>query len=241
MPMDGINFRDRYCELRWKAAEFLKQKSVINSIKVLKSTRIWGSNLQVVAERSEVERLLAIMNEEYLRRTVEKETEVQPIEQVTASSHRNSLEDLKRLLMRFYSVVLQMRERHDQRPTLDVSDEYDVQDLLHALLHLYFDDIRPEEWTPSCAGKSSRVDFLLRNEAIVVEVKKTRLGLGAKEVGDQLLLDIARYEKMDTCKTLVCLVYDPENRITNPGGLQADLSGQKGNLVVEVLVVPKRY
>ena len=39
---------------------------------------------------------------------------------------------------------------------------------------LYFDDIRAEEWTPSYAGKCARVDFLLKNEKIVIEVKKTR-------------------------------------------------------------------
>jgi len=112
---------------------------------------------------------------------------------------------------------------------------------LHALLRLNFDDIRPEEWTPSYAGKAARVDFFLKPQEIVVEVKKTRQGLGGKEVGDQLILDIARYSRMAGCKTLVCLVYDPENRVTNPGGLQADLGGERDGLQVEVLIVPKHY
>ncbi len=56
--------------------------------------------------------------------------------------------------------------------------------LLHALLLLYFDDIRAEAWTPSYAGKSARMDFLLKNEGVVIEVKKTRLGLTDKELGD---------------------------------------------------------
>lgn len=42
-----------------------------------------------------------------------------------------------------------------------------MQDLLNALLRLYFYDIRPEEYTPSYAGKTARVDFLLKNEKIV--------------------------------------------------------------------------
>lgn len=65
-----------------------------------------------------------------------------------------------------------LRSRREDRPTLDVSDEYDVQDLLHALLRLYFEDVRPEEWTPSYAGKSSRTDFLLPEIDPVVETKK---------------------------------------------------------------------
>ena len=74
----------------------------------------------------------------------------------------------------FYKVARQLRCRYDNRETLKIEDEYDVQDLLHALLLLYFDDVRAEEWTPSYAGKSARMDFLLKNERVVIEVKKTR-------------------------------------------------------------------
>ena len=42
-----------------------------------------------------------------------------------------------------------------------MEDEYDVQDLFHALLTIYFEDIRKEEWSPSYAGGASRMDFLL--------------------------------------------------------------------------------
>ena len=54
-------------------------------------------------------------------------------------------------------------------------------------------------------------------------------------------VDTVRYSKMADCKTLVCMIYDPEDRIPNPGGLQADLSGEKEGIKIEVLVVPKRY
>lgn len=57
-----------------------------------------------------------------------------------------------------------MKKRHDKRPSIDINDEYDVQDILHTFLKLHFDDIRPEEWTPSYAGSASRVDFLLKQE-----------------------------------------------------------------------------
>jgi hypothetical protein len=49
------------------------------------------------------------------------------------------------LCLRFHSVVRRLRTRHDGRPTFDVEDEYDVQDLLHALLRLHFHDIRRRE------------------------------------------------------------------------------------------------
>ena len=43
---------------------------------------------------------------------------------------------LERIFMQFYKIARQLRNRHDNRQTLSIEDEYDVQDLLHALLHL---------------------------------------------------------------------------------------------------------
>jgi hypothetical protein len=146
---------------------------------------------------------------------------------------------LERLCEKFHLVARQLRDRHDNRGTLDVDDEYDVQDLLHALLHLHFNDIRPEEWTPSYAGAGSRMDFLLKQEKIIVEVKKTRKGLDAKEVGQQLIVDIQRYQTHPDCKALICFVYDPEGRIANPRGLENDLKKDSDEFKVRVIIAPK--
>jgi hypothetical protein len=145
---------------------------------------------------------------------------------------------LESLCNRFHLVARQLRERHADRETIDVVDEYDVQDLLHALLHIHFDDIRPEEWTPSYGGGSARVDFLLKDESIIVEIKKTRSKLGAREIGDELLIDIGRYQVHPSCKYLVCFVYDPEGRIGNPRGLESDLRRKVNDIEVKVFVRP---
>jgi len=147
-----------------------------------------------------------------------------------------SLDLLKNLLDKFHEVVKQLRNRYKGRNTLDVSDEYDVQDLLHALLKLHFDDIRKEEWTPSYAGGSARMDFLLKAEKTVIEVKKTRVGLGDKELGNQLIEDKARYQSHQDCKKLICFVYDPEGRIVNPKGIQNDLNLNTDNFIVEIII-----
>jgi len=151
----------------------------------------------------------------------------------------NSLQFLEQLGSRFHIISRQLRDRHDNRPTLDIGDEYDVQDLMYALLRINFEDIRPEEWTPSYAGGSSRMDFLLNKEGIVVETKKTRKNLGARELSDQLIVDIDRYSKHPNCKMLFCFVYDPEGRITNPEGLEKDLTKDHDETVVRVLIAPK--
>lgn len=158
--------------------------------------------------------------------------------EIHSTEINEALEQVIQLCSRFYTVARQLRRRHDNRSTLEVADEYDVQDLLHGLLRIFFNDVRAEEYTPSYASKATRMDFLLKREQIVVEVKMTRKGLSDKEVADQLILDIERYRSHPSCKALVCFVYDPEGRIVNPGGLQADLSGDKQGLKVILSIAP---
>lgn len=142
---------------------------------------------------------------------------------------------LVQLCKRFHQMARQLRVRHRGRETLDVNDEYDVQDLFHAALKLHFHDIRAEDYTPSYAGGNSRVDFLLKPERTVVEIKKTRDGLTDKKLGEELIVDIARYQSHPDCDVLVCFVYDPEGRVGNPRGLESDLA-KLGNDDLNVVV-----
>ena len=139
----------------------------------------------------------------------------------------------------FHRAILQMKKRHDNRQYIDIKDEYDVQDMLHTFLKLHFDDIRPEEWTPSYAGSASRVDFLLKQEKIVIEVKKTRTKLRDREAGEQLIIDIDRYKSHPDCDTLICFVYDPDSLINNPAGLENDLNRKNDELNVITIISPK--
>lgn len=149
------------------------------------------------------------------------------------------LDALDRIVRRFHAVAVQLRNRHEGRSTLDTNDEYDVQDLMHALLWLDFEDVRREEWVPSYAGSASRTDFLLPQIDTIVEVKKTRAGLNAKTIGEQLIVDIAKYKKHPQCRRLVCFVYDPEGRIANPAGIENDLNQGDHGIDVKVSILPR--
>ncbi len=131
-----------------------------------------------------------------------------------------------------------MRSRYKKRATLEINDEYDVQDLFHSLLNLHFDDIRREESNPSYAGTNSRSDFLLKPEQTIIEIKKTREALKNKQLGEELTLDIQKYQAHPDCKTLVCFVYDREGRISNPRGLERDLEQNTEKIEVKVFVRP---
>jgi hypothetical protein len=124
---------------------------------------------------------------------------------------------------------------------LSFSSEYDVQDLLHALLRPWISDIRPEEFTPSYAGSSTRMDFLLPAYALVLETKLVRDRSHAKRIGDELIIDIEHYRQHPKCNVLWCVVYDPDHLITNSEGLRADLQGRRssrdGDIEVRVFVL----
>lgn len=153
-------------------------------------------------------------------------------------SNVDPLDPVFNIMNKFHSFTRQLRHRYNSQPTLDIADEYDVQDALHALLRLYYDDIRAEEWCPSYAGKCSRMDFLLQDFNTVIEVKKTRRGLSGKEIGSQLIEDIARYQQHPFCNTLICFVYDPEGLISNPKGIENDLSKLSERIQVRVVIRP---
>lgn len=149
-----------------------------------------------------------------------------------------AVEKIKLIIDRFHQIARQLRARYSDRPTIEIEDEYDVQDLFHGLLKLYFDDVRAEEYTPSYAGSASRVDFLLKQEQIVIEIKKTRKNLGAKEVGEQLIIDSQRYQSHPNCGQLICFVYDPEGRVANPRGIENDLTKEMNGVPVVVYITP---
>jgi len=125
--------------------------------------------------------------------------------------------------------------------SLSFSSEYDVQDLLHSLLRPWVADIRPEEFTPSYAGSSTRMDFLLPAHKLVIELKSARDRAHGKKLGDELIIDIEHYRRHPECDCLWCVIYDPEFFIPNPEGLRSDLEGNRampgGNLRVNVIVL----
>ena len=153
--------------------------------------------------------------------------------------HRDAVALVTTLCRRFPLFATQIQVRHAKRPAMNFTDEYDVQDAMHALLRLFFEDVRAEEVTPSYAGTSSRIDFLLKREKVVIEVKMTRHTLKQKEIASQLIEDKERYRTHPDFRTLVCFIYDPDGHITNPASLEDDVSQDSGDFRVVVIVAPK--
>ncbi|GMV48841.1 MAG: hypothetical protein DYH04_16325 [Nitrospira sp. NTP2] len=136
-------------------------------------------------------------------------------------------------------IARQLRLRGEYRPTLEINDEYDLQDLFYALLRLQFDEVGTEEWSPPYANGTQRTTFLLDWGQTAVVVKQTRSGLSTKELVEQVKADTAQYAARPNGRTLVCFIYDPEGRVGNPRGLEADLTKTTDRFTVEVIVAPK--
>jgi hypothetical protein len=86
-------------------------------------------------------------------------------------------------------------------------------------------DIRAEEYTPSYAGSSTRMDFLLPAHNLVLEIKFVRDGNHAKKIGNELIVDIDHYRRHPDCNTLWCIIFDSPHLVPNPEGLKKDLEG----------------
>jgi hypothetical protein len=154
-------------------------------------------------------------------------------------SETDTIGHLRKICSAFHRVTRQLRQRRDERPTLEVEDERDVIDLLHTLLCVTYDNIEAEEWTPTYTNGSTRTDLWLKNEGVVIIAKKTKQGIGVKALTHQVSVDFEQYGTHPECKLMFCFIYDPEGRIGHPKGLEADLTLNYNGRRVEALVSPK--
>jgi len=151
----------------------------------------------------------------------------------------DSIELVTHICNEFPTFAKQLDDRYNNREGIGISDEYDVQDVLHPVLRMFFDDVRPEESTESYAGGSSRIDFLLKKPSIGIEVKFMHESSSPQKIGDELLADKERYSIHSECEYLVSFIYDPNNAISNPIGMEEDLTYNTDQHSVRTIVAPK--
>jgi hypothetical protein len=152
---------------------------------------------------------------------------------------QDPLQLVRKVCLRLHAVARQLRLRRDYRPTLEIDDDYDLQDLLCALLKVEFDEVATEEWTPPYTEGTPRTMLLINRDQIAIVAKKTKSGLTAKELTDQVTADSAYFRAQGRGSTLFCFMYDPEGRIGSPKRLETTLTSVSEHCRVEVLVAPK--
>ncbi len=171
--------------------------------------------------------------------SVKASTSPTPIRASEPVLDQDPLQLIRKICLRLHSVARQLRLRRDYRPTLEIDDDHDLQDLLCALLKVEFDEVATEEWTPPYTDGAPRTMLLVNRDQIAIVAKKTRSGLSAKELADQVTADSAYYRAQGRGSTLFCFMYDPEGRIGSPKRLETTLTSVSEHCRVEVLVAPK--
>jgi hypothetical protein len=231
-PGHSVGAAYRYVELREMGLEFLQKHGIIEHMNYHQTgmSGFDGSFEVTVKTPRLIEDALVQLRAEQNRRY--------PSDKMH-DDIQSAVARLLQLADTFPNVAQRLRLRRTGRDPLLIRDEYDMQYLFIALLETRFQDIRPEEWGPSYAGGSNRVDFLLKNESVLVETKMTREGLTDRRLGEELIIDVAHYKQVPGCQALVCFVYDPEHRLNNPRGIENDLSKITDGLGVTVLIRPK--
>lgn len=128
--------------------------------------------------------------------------------------------------------------RRNTKALVTINDEYDAQDFIHMALRMLYEDVRPEEPTPSYGGSSSRTDFFIKQEKVVVEAKVVHKKQDATKVAKQLNDDILRYLALKPDLTdLICVVYDLDGSMGNRKGFEdafVDVNGLKVHVVAEL-------
>lgn len=91
----------------------------------------------------------------------------------------------------------------------DIADEYDVQDLLHAVLRAYLKFSVQEDPLPKIgAAKSSRADISIQELGILIEIKYARGPGDQKRIFDEYSQDLVLYAGWPYLRTLIFLIYN---------------------------------
>lgn len=100
-----------------------------------------------------------------------------------------------------------------------VEDEYDVQDLLQALLRAYFKYSVQEEPLGKLAGKSGRADVAIEELGLIAEMKYARGPRDQERIVREVSEDIVLYSKWAPLRHLVFVVFNSSD-LRDPESLQ---------------------
>ena len=156
--------------------------------------------------------------------------------------NKTTEEMVRDILHNFSNAVKKvLANRRKDHPEFSIDDEYDVQDILYVILKAIFPTLKDEDPIPKVGAKSSKIDLILRQEEILIEVKMIKKS-DSNEVHfiEQLKVDFESYHECQWLKKMFCFVYDPFKKtrdVSNFYDLNGDRSKSGHRFNVEVIVV----
>lgn len=146
-----------------------------------------------------------VILDEFRKVIISQELEVTKFRNIT------SKELLEKILLNFQNSTNKITQaRRAGRNSFVIKDEYDVQDILYTMLKGIFPLMKEEDPVPRHGVKSSRIDLIIREEGILIEVKMIKeTDSNEKEFVEQIKTDIQSYHQSEWLRHLICFVYDP--------------------------------
>lgn len=167
----------------------------------------------------------------------------QKIRLLTHVPTKNPLQNIEQILESFTTCVGRLIHRGYGRQAIEMANEYDVQDLLYVMIKPLFPGLECEEYTPKYAGSHKRVDFVISEIGVVIEVKYVRDKHHAKTIFDEMKIDIESYHAHVYCDMLIFFIYDPNLRIQDAKKKIQELSGTRiiknREMQVKIIVSPR--
>ena len=162
----------------------------------------------------------------------------------TLINNKSIYDTIIRILNNFHNASKKINQtrRKDHLP-FEINDEYDVQDILYVILKSLFPNLKDEDPTPKVGAKSNKIDLILREDQILIEVKMIKKSdSNEKDFIEQLKNDIQSYRNSQWLKHLIFFVYDPFGKTKDVHNFY-DLNGNQTindtTFSVEVVLNPK--
>lgn len=153
-----------------------------------------------------------------------------------------SADEVVRDILNNFSNAVQkiIKNRRKDHPDFKIEDEYDVQDILYVILKSVFPKLRDEDAIGKVGAKTTKIDLIIREERILVEVKMIKeKDSNETRFIEELKVDFESYHECKWLRKLFCFVYDPYKKTRDVSNFH-DLNGErtKGehNFNVEVIL-----
>lgn len=147
---------------------------------------------------------------------------------------------LERLCTRFPRVLAQLRAVDGLGQTREPIDEARLTGLLHALLLIDHEDVRPVMQDGPDDESATQIGLLLKIERILFVPRVTAAATTEAELEQHVASDVETCRQSLDCRTLVVFVYDPTGRVADPREFEQRLSHERSGVTVRVIVAPWR-
>lgn len=153
-----------------------------------------------------------------------------------------SADEVVREILNNFSNAIQkiIKNRRKDHPNFEIGDEYDVQDILYVIVKSIFPNLRDEDAIAKVGAKTTKIDLIIREERILVEVKMIKKkDSNETHFIEQLKVDFESYHECVWLRKLFCFVYDPYKKtrdISNFNDLNGDRKKGDHQYNVEVIV-----